>query len=247
MNESLENSDFNINLDGFEGPIDLLLNLARSQKVDLSKISILHLSEQYLDYINKAKNINLEIASDYLVMAAWLTLLKSRLLLPNKNETDEPTNQQIEEALKFQLQRLQTMQEAATNLFKLPQTGIDIFYRGNNDEVKYKFDIKYTATLYDLLKAYSSQIDKDVTNSLKIETSQLYSVDEAILRIKNMFGTNNNEWIKFNNLLPSLSRNFLINKSAYSSTFVASLELAKEGTIKIKQDITFGEILIKLN
>ena len=113
--------DFLLNLEGFEGPIDLLLHLARSQKVDLSKISILKLAEQYLEYINLAKSLNLEIASDYLVMAAWLTYLKSRLLLPKKNDTEEPSSEELEEAVKFQLKRLQAMQNISKELFNLPQ------------------------------------------------------------------------------------------------------------------------------
>ena len=144
-------SKFNVNLNAYEGPLDLLLELAKSQKVDLSKISILELAEQYLKYINLARIINLEIASDYLVMAAWLTYLISRILLPKVVDNDQPTTEELEEAVKFQLQRLEAIRNASKKLFNQPQIGLNTFYRGFNDGRKFKYKIIYTSKLFDLL------------------------------------------------------------------------------------------------
>ena len=242
--DNFNNNQLNLNLENYEGPIDLLLELAKSQKLDLSKISILKLAEQYLEYINLAKSLNLEIASDYLVMAAWLTYLKSRLLLPKKNDTEEPSSEELEEAVKFQLKRLQAMQNISKELFDLPQIGINTFYRGFNHGAKYKYKIEYTSTLYDLLKAYITQNNNNNSNHLKIEMSNLYSVENSIERIKNIFG-NFKDWIEITKLLPVNSKNDLINKSAMSSTFVASLELVKNGIIELKQNKVFGSIFLR--
>tara|TARA_B110000014_G_C19998034_1_gene517144 strand:+ start:209 stop:946 length:738 start_codon:yes stop_codon:yes gene_type:complete len=244
MNNSQSNQ-FNVNLDSYEGPLDLLLDLAKNQKVDLSKISILKLAEQYLNYINLAKIINLEIASDYLVMAAWLTYLKSRLLLPTKNEENQPSAEDLAEAVKFQLLRLEAMRNISKELFNLPQIGYNIFYRGLNHGAKFKYRIKYTSTLYDLLYAYSSQLNRVNNGHLKIEISNLHTVESAIDRLKNIFG-NTTDWLEISNLLPSLSKNVLMNKSALSSTFVASLELVKNGIILVRQNKLFGPILLKI-
>ena len=239
-----KNNTLYLNLDSYEGPIDLLLDLARNQKVDLSKISILALANQYLDYIKIIKNINLELASDYLVMAAWLTYLKSRLLLPKKDDVEEPSAEDLEEAMKFQLQRLEAMQKTSKELFKLPQLGKEIFIRGSAEGIKTKYIITYKSNLYDLLKAYGSQVSKSKSNTLKIAVSDLYSVDEAINRIKNIFN-DSSEWIEFSEIIPSLGKNHLINKSALSSTFIASLELVKNGLLEVKQSEIYGPILLK--
>tara|TARA_B100000686_G_C16765772_1_gene961640 strand:- start:1493 stop:2230 length:738 start_codon:yes stop_codon:yes gene_type:complete len=242
---NLSHNQFNVNLESYEGPIDLLLDLAKNQKVDLSKISVLKLAEQYLDYINIAKKINLEIVSDYLVMAAWLTYLKSRLLLPKKINSDEPSAEELEEAVKFQLRRLEAMQNVSKILFNLPQVGINVFYRGSSHGARFKYEKQYSSSLFDLLTSYAKQIGKNNTNQLKIKMSELYSVDNAIERLKNIFG-NFNDWIEIRKLLPEISNNVLINKSAISSTLVASLELVKNGFIEVKQNKMFGPIFLKM-
>ena len=238
-------NQFNVNLESYEGPLDLLLDLAKSQKVDLSKISILKLAEQYLDYINLAKIINLEIASDYLVIAAWLTYLKSRLLLPPKKEENQPSAEDLAEAVKFQLLRLEAMKNKSKELFNLPQIGLNVFYRGHNHGAKFKYKIKYTSNLYDLLYAYSLQLNKVNNNNLKIEVSNLYTVESAIERLESIFGKTT-DWIEISKLLPSLSKNVLLNKSAISSTLVASLELVRNGAILVRQNKLFGPILLKI-
>ena len=240
-----ENSQFNIRLDSFEGPIDLLLELARKQKVDLSEISILKLAEQYIEFIHKYQEIHLEIAADYLVMAAWLTYLKSRLLLPKEEKTDEYTPEELEEALRYQLQRLEAFQKISNILYSYPLIGRDIFYGNLNEGVDIKYNISYTSTLYDLLKSYSTILLKsDKISQLTITLSELYSVDSAIQRLKGIFG-DIVEWTNFAKLIPQLGTNQIVNKSLITSNFVASLELAKNGFIEVKQEETFGNIFIR--
>ena len=238
-------NQFNIQLDSFEGPIDLLLELARKQKVDLSEISILKLAEQYIVFIEKYQEIHLEIAADYLVMAAWLTYLKSRLLLPKEEKSEEYSPQELEEALRYQLQRLEAFQNVSKILYLKPLIGRDVFYGNLHEDVDIKYDITYSSTLYDLLKTYSSILIKSENISqLTITLSELYSVDSAIQRLKNIFG-NIQEWTNFLKIIPNLGTNLIVNKSLVTSNFVASLELAKNGYIEVKQEETFGNIYIR--
>ena len=237
---------FNISLNSYEGPIDLLLDLARRQKVDLSEISILELAEQYIEFINKYQDLHLEIAADYLVMAAWLTYLKSRLLLPKEEKTEDYSSAELEEALKYQLQRLEAFQSISKKLYARPLIGRDIFYGGSSEGIKLKYNIEYSSTLFDLLRAYSAIIQKDERVShLTIAYSELYSVDEAIQRLKGIFGELT-EWTNLFNIIPKLNNKKVINKSILSSNFVASLELAKNGFIDVKQNEVFGNIFVKL-
>ena len=237
--------EFNILLDSFEGPIDLLLELARKQKVDLSEISILKLAEQYIEFINNYQEIHLEIAADYLVMAAWLTYLKSRLLLPKEDKSEEYTSEELEEALKYQLQRLEAFQRISKNLYVRPLIDRDIFYGGATEGINVKFEVTYTSNLYDLLKTYSSILLKsEKLNHLTITFSELHSVDSAIQRLKTIFGTVL-EWTNFNNIIPHFGSKRIVNKSLISSNFVASLELAKNGFIEVKQKETFGNIYVR--
>ena len=246
INQIDSSKQFNITLNAYEGPIDLLLDLARKQKVDLTEISILELANQYINFINQFQDIHLEIAADYLVMAAWLTYLKSRLLLPKDEKSDDHTPEELEEALKFQLQRLEAFQSISKKLYSRPLIGRDLFYGGSSEGVKVKYNITYSSSLFDLLRAYSVIIQKDERPShLTIEYSELYSVDDAIQRLKNIFGEVT-EWTNFLNLIPKLNSNKVVNKSILSSNFVASLELAKNGFIDVKQNDAFGNIFLKL-
>ena len=240
-----KNSEFNILLDTFEGPIDLLLELARKQKVDLSEISILKLAEQYIEFINNYQEIHLEIAADYLVMAAWLTYLKSRLLLPKEDKSEKYTPDELEEALKYQLQRLEAFKRISKNLYARPLIDRDIFYGGTTEGINVKFQVIYTSNLYDILKTYSSILLKSEKMShLTITFSELHSVDSAIQRLKNIFGTIF-EWTNFNKIIPHFGSKRIVNKSLISSNFVASLELAKNGFIEVKQNETFGNIYVR--
>ena len=244
----IKEGQFNLLLDNFEGPIDLLLVLARSQKVDLSDISISELADQYINFINQYRNIHIEIAADYLVMAAWLTYLKSRLLLPKEEKTDEYTADELEEALKYQLQRLEAFQNISKIIYSRPLVNRDVFYGGSSEGLKVKYNINYTSNLYDLLKSYSQILkSNEQVKQLTIEYSELYSVDQAVKRLKGIFG-NITEWTNFLNVIPNLIKaNKTINKSIISSNFVASLELSKNGFIDLKQDKGFGNIYIKFN
>ena len=177
----IKEGQFNLLLDNFEGPIDLLLVLARSQKVDLSDISISELADQYINFINQYRNIHIEIAADYLVMAAWLTYLKSRLLLPKEEKTDEYTADELEEALKYQLQRLEAFQNISKIIYSRPLVNRDVFYGGSSEGLKVKYNINYTSNLYDLLKSYSQILkSNNQVKQLTIEYSELYSVDQAV-------------------------------------------------------------------
>ena len=239
-------SKFNLLLNNFEGPIDLLLVLARTQKVDLSEISISQLADQYIKFINEYRDIHLEIAADYLVMAAWLTYLKSRLLLPKEEKTEEHSAEELEKALRYQLQRLESFQKISKLLYSRPLVNRDIFYGGSFEGLRIKYNINYTSNLFDLLKSYSQILrSKDQIKHLTIEYSELYSVDEAIKRLKQIFG-NISEWTNFFSLIPSLLKSKkVISKSIVSSNFVASLELSKNGLIDVKQEKTFGNIYIR--
>ena len=246
IKEFNSSKQFNISLNSYEGPIDLLLDLARKQKVDLSEISILELAQQYIDFINKYHGIHLEIAADYLVMAAWLTYLKSRILLPKEEKSDDHTSEELEEALKYQLKRLEAFQLISKKLYSRPLIGRDVFYGGSTEGLKVKYNIKYSSTLYDLLRTYSSILLKeDRLSHLTIAYSELFSVDDAIQRLKGIFG-DVKEWTNFLNLIPKFNHNKIVNKSILSSNFVASLELAKNGFIDVKQNSAFGNIFVKL-
>ena len=239
------NEQFNILLSGYEGPIDLLLDLARKQKVNLSDISVLELAEQYIQFINNYNKLHLEIAADYLVMAAWLTYLKSRLLLPKEDTIEEHSPEELEEAIKYQLQRLEAMQKVSKILFSRPLVERDVFYGGTEEGINIKYEITYKSSLYDLLKSYSNLLRKKETiSNLTIGLSELYSVEQSIERLKSIFGSIK-EWTNFINILPKFGFNHMINKSFVSSNFVAFLELTKNDLIEMKQNETFGNIFVK--
>lgn len=250
MNEIIEISsaepapaahDLVVALEGYDGPIDLLLNLAREQKVDLSTISILALAEQYLDYINSARSLRLEIAADYLVMAAWLAYLKSRLLLPNVQE-DEPNPAEMAEALKFQLMRLEAMQNAARNLYELPQLGTDFFARGVPEKMVVEEKPVYYLPLYDLLSALGAPQRRRKPDNYDIQPTKLYSMEESLLRLRRMLG-GGPDWDSLFSFLPNMKgHEGLQARSAIASTFAAVLELVKEGQVELRQSQSFSTI-----
>ncbi len=247
ISENIHDNQFKLLLNNYEGPIDLLLTLARTQKVDLSEISISELADQYIKFINEYRDIHIEIAADYLVMAAWLTYLKSRLLLPKEEKAEEHSAEELEQALKYQLQRLEAFQNVSKKLYLRPIINRDTYYGGSSEGLRVKYNINYSSNLFDLLKSYSQILkSKDQVKSLTIEVSELYSVDQAIKRMKDIFGSIN-EWTNLLNIIPKLVKsNNIINKSIISSNFVASLELTKNGYIDVKQDTNFGNIFIKI-
>jgi len=233
-----------VDLEGFEGPLDLLLALARDQKVDLKRISILRLADQYLDFIAHARRLRLEVAADYLVMAAWLAYLKSRLLLPEEEQEEEPTASEMAAALAFQLQRLQAMQDAGAKLLSRPRLGLEVFRRGAPERFRSIRTPVFEVTLFDLLKAYADHHRRQEVATLHIAPNELYTVEQALARLQRLLGRTP-DWQSISSFLPPNVRDGLVARSALASTFVASLELARSGKVQIRQNTPFGPIYLK--
>ncbi|MTI15859.1 segregation/condensation protein A [Rhodobacteraceae bacterium RKSG542] len=233
-----------VDLGGYEGPLDLLLTLARSQKVDLTRLSILQLAEQYLAFVQQARQMRLEIAADYLVMAAWLAYLKSRLLVPKQKDGDEPTGEELAAALAFRLQRLEAMREASQKLIDRNRLGRDIFARGAPEVVSIERKSRWTASLYDILSAYASQRQRRSVTSVQFKKRDVLSLQEAREILNRLLG-GVWDWTPLERfLLPYMGEGNYRN-SVVASTFSASLELAREGVVEIQQTSTFGPILLR--
>ncbi len=234
-----------VDLEGYEGPIDVLLTLARDQKVDITKISILALADQYLAFIANARQLRLELAADYLVMAAWLAYLKSRLLLPTPAEsTTEPTAAEMAEALSFQLQRLQAMQDAGARLMARPQLGRDVFPRGAPEGLRVRHRPVYELTLYELLRAYGEQHARAERGRLEIVPSELFSMEMALERLSAMIGRIP-DWATLQSFLPAGLGDTLVGRSAMAAMLAAGLELVRSGRLHIRQDRPFGPIYFR--
>ena len=243
MDDSLS---FNVNLNNFNGPLEVLLDLAKSQKVDLEKISITILVDQFLDFIKSKEKINLELASEYLLMATWLTYLKSKLLLP---ETDEEEFKALEvaEKLKLQLKKLELIRLLSDQMLKRKRLGKDIFMRGIRGNIKSIYSTKYSLTLFEILKSYSSVIMSRDFQVMNIPKLPVFTTEEGINRIKEFFGKLN-DWKNIDELLPkNFSESKNLKNSSKAGIFSGSLELAKEGNISIKQNNLFDDIFIKEN
>ncbi len=238
--------EFVVDLDGYEGPIDVLLALARNQKVDLTKISILQLAEQYLTFITAARGLRIEIAAEYLVMAAWLAYLKSRLLLPDAEPDDDgPTGSELAEALTFQLRRLESMQQAGTRLMARPRLGREVFQRGAPEGVEVIRSPVFEVSLFDILKAYGDNRRRVDGSRLRIEPSSLFNISDAILRLSGLLGEMT-DWRVLMSYLPrELAGDGLIYRSAVAATFAASLELARTGVLELRQSSSFGPIHVR--
>ena len=240
-----------LNLDGYEGPIHVLLDMARNQKVDLREISILQLARQYLQFIERAKDLRLDLAAEYLVMAAWLAYLKSRLLLPReKDESGEPSGEAMAEALQFQLRRLESMRQAAEKLMKRPQLGVNIFKRGNPEGLKTAYNATYKDTLYDLLKAYGDIRRRAESSVYELPVFNIMTMEEAMDRMARMLGNLprsgiQSVWTTLQSFLPDNIKDPLMLRSATASTFTAGLELAKQGKVEIRQDGLFRPIYLR--
>lgn len=244
---AFESADLVVALDGFEGPIDLMLNLARDQKLDLATIPILPLAEQYLEYIASARKLRLEIAADYLVMAAWLAFLKSRLLLPEPPKADgEPDPATMAEALRFQLVRLEAMQKAAEKMQALPQLGSDIFLRGIPEKMVIEEKPVYFLPIQDLLTAVAAPLRRRKPENYAIARTRLYSLEETVGRLSRMLGVMPS-WGILQNFLPEMGGQepALEVRSAIASTFAATLELVKNGQLELRQDGTFAPIYLR--
>jgi segregation and condensation protein A len=236
-----------VDLDGYEGPLDVLLTLAREQKVDLRRISILQLAEQYLAFIAAARKLRLEVAAEYLVMAAWLAYLKSRLLLPEPPGQDEPSGAELAGILAFRLRKLEAMREAANQLMARHRFGQDMFARGMPEGVQVIRKSVYECKIYDFLKCYgefrTSRGSVEVL-PLRMARANIFALDEALQRLRKLVGATP-EWAALQSFLPPGIAEPLSRRSALASTFGASLELARQGTVELRQMQAFGPIYMR--
>ena len=243
MNDSLS---FNVNLNNFNGPLEVLLDLAKSQKVDLEKISITTLVDQFLDFIKSKEKINLELASEYLLMATWLTYLKSKLLLPESDE-EEFKALEVAEKLKLQLKKLELIRLLSDQMLKRKRLGKDVFMRGMKGSIRSIYSSKYSVSLYELLKSYSTIIMTKDFQRINIPKLPVFTTEDGIHRIKEFFG----KLIDWKNIEDLIPKNFKSQKkykrTGKAGIFAGSLELVKEGNLKIKQDKLFEDVYVKEN
>ena len=235
---------FVIDIDGFEGPLDLMLALARTHKLDIAKISILDLAEQYLAFIDNARDLKLQVAGDYLVMAAWLAFLKSKLLLPREDDTDELTGEEMAAHLAFRLKRLQAMRDASDQLMARARLGRDFFARGMPEHTRKITSRKYNASLYDLLRAYGRQIEVPEIARVTIKARKVWSIKDARTRLENMLGLNL-DWKDLTGFLREYFKDEKKDVSAVASSFGATLEMARDGFIEIRQAHAFAPIYFR--
>jgi segregation and condensation protein A len=234
-----------VSLDGFEGPLDVLLALARTQKVDLAKISVLALADQYLEFIVEARKLRLELAADYLVMAAWLAYLKSRLLLPREAGTeDQPTGEELAARLAFRLRRLEAMRSAAAKLMTRKRLGRDVFGRGMPEGVRTIRVRQYTAAIYDLLKAYAEQRRRTIKRVHVVPRRTVWSIKEARERLEVLVGTSV-EWVQLDKYLQQYVTAPDVVRTATASSFGAMLEMAREGRVELSQEKPFAPIYMR--
>jgi len=224
-----------IDVDGFEGPLDLLLTLSRTQKVDLRKISVLQLAKQYLNFVEQAKRLRLELAADYLVMAAWLAFLKSRLLLPPDPTEEGPSGAEMAAHLAFQLERLAAMRDAAARLMARDRLGRDFFARGIPEDVSRVRRVTYNANLLDLMQGYARLRTRDEFRPFVMDRKSVFTLEQALERMRGLIGFSGG-WVDIASYLPEgWDGDPVRRRSATASTFAASLELAKEGKVDLRQ------------
>jgi len=240
----IDSNNFNVNLENYQGPLDVLLDLAKAQKVDLENISITLLADQFYNYIIKEKNLNLETASEYLLMATWLTYLKSKLLLPSDPD-EEFKVLEVAEQLKLQLKKLELIRLLSDQMFKRKRLGRDIRLRGIKGSIKSIYSTEYKLNLYELLKTYSSIIMTKDFQRMNIPKLPVFTTEDGIKRIKEFFGKLIN-WKNLNDLIPkSFKDGKEYKKTGKAGIFAGSLELVKEGNITMKQKNLFDEIYVK--
>ena len=238
-----------IDIAGFSGPLDLLLALARTHKIDLAQISVGALVDQYLAFIAEAKRINLEVAAEYLVMAAWLAYLKSRLLLPKEKSADEePSGEELKARLYFRLQRLEAMRRVSAQLMTRKRLDQDVFYRGAPETVRTVRETIWTATIYDLLKAYGDQRRRTIKRVHVVKKRQVWSIKEARRQLETLVGRSTGEWVQLDLFLHQylpVEAAPAVSRSVLASSFGATLEMAREGLIELRQDAMFGPIQMR--
>tara|TARA_B100000029_G_scaffold395735_2_gene393596 strand:- start:1144 stop:1884 length:741 start_codon:yes stop_codon:yes gene_type:complete len=243
---NIDSQEFQIDVNNFSGSLDLLLDLAKSQKVNLEEISITKLADQFNDYINNTENLNLEIASEYLLMATWLTYLKSKLLLP-LDEEEEFKAFEIAEKLKLQLKKLELIRLLSDQMLKRKRLGRDVFMRGMNTKIQTNNISQYSLKLFDVLKTYALIITTKDFQKINIPKLPVFTMEEGINRIKEL-QNQLKDWKNLNDLIPAVFKNNKnMKRTGNAGIFAGSLELAKEGNIKIKQEKLFGNIYIRNN
>ena len=233
-----------VDIDGFEGPLDLLLHLARNQKVDLARISVLALAEQYLLFVDSARRLRLELAADYLVMAAWLAFLKSKLLIPQKSDGDEPTGEEMAAQLAFRLKRLEAMRDVATRLVNRNRVGREVFVRGDPEPVIIERKSEFQATLYDLLNAYAGLRQRQSVTQVTISKRRVWSLGDARVILQRMIG-DLQEWTALDHFLVRYLSDPEERATAIASAFAASLEMVREGQLEMRQEVPFAPLYLR--
>lgn len=233
-----------VDVEGYEGPLDLLLALARAQKVDITRISILELAEQYLEFIREVRSLRLELAADYLVMAAWLAFLKSRLLLPQEDDEDEPSGKELAARLAFRLQRLQAMRNVSATLMARNQLGREVFARGAPEGIHVVKTSEYTATLYDLLSAYAARRAINAARYVRFKKLPVVTVTEARSRLERLVG-GLGDWQALDALLAAYLVDPDLQPSIVASSFTATLELVREGQIELRQAQHYDPLFVR--
>jgi len=233
-----------VDVDGFEGPLDLLLHLARNQKVDLTQISVLELARQYLVFIERARALRLELAADYLVMAAWLAFLKSKLLIPEPKVEGEQTGEEMAAILQFRLKRLEAMRDAAARLINRNRLGRDVFARGMPEMVIVDKKSEYHASLYDLLTAYAQQRQRVAIDHVEIAKRAVWSLTEARELLRKLVG-DMSDWTALDSYIAAYAPTPQLRRTAIASAFAASLELVRERVVEIRQDAPFSTLYMR--
>ena len=234
-----------VDVEGYEGPLDLLLTLSRTQKVDLRQISVLELARQYLSFVDKAKELRIELAADYLVMAAWLAFLKSRLLLPPEPGDEGPTGDELAAHLAFQLERLQAMRDAAARLLGRDRLGRDFFARGQAENMTRIRTVQYSATLLDLMQGYARIRTRDDFRPFVLDRESVFTMEEALERMRGLLGFSGG-WTDILSYLPDGWHSDPVKRrSATAATFAAALQLSKEGKLEVRQSDTFAPIQLR--
>jgi segregation and condensation protein A len=233
-----------VDVDGFEGPLDLLLVLARQQKVDLAKISILALADQYLAFIEEARKLRLELAADYLVMAAWLAYLKSRLLLPEASPLDGQSAEDMAVALALRLKRLEAIRDVAGRLFERAQLDRDVFRRGQPEPIAHIKHPQWTATLYDLLSAYAQQRQRSALAHVRLAPRTVWSLAEAREMLERLIGQSQ-DWTRLDQYLIAFVVQPAQAATVFASSFASTLELVREGLVEVHQQGAFAPLFIR--
>ncbi|MFV1441997.1 MULTISPECIES: segregation and condensation protein A [unclassified Phaeobacter] len=235
-----------VDVDGYEGPLDVLLSLSRTQKVDLRRISVLELARQYLSFVEKAHELRIELAADYLVMAAWLAYLKSRLLLPPDPTEDGPSGEELAAHLAFQLERLQAMRDSAARLMARDQLGRNFFARGQSEDVTRIRTVSYSANLLDLMQAYARIRTRDDFRPFVLDREAIFTMEAALERMRHLIGYTGS-WTDMLTYLPDgWHSDPMKRRSATASTFAASLQLVKEGRLELRQSETYAPIQLRI-